>query len=381
MYAYDTERTLAEGKCAVDTLFRFVEEHAHDLEAHEAEKSIFKLLLPVGLAGMKAYFAKRGTGDVGAEIRRNDGVVLKREGFLRERDYFSIFGKFDVPRSCYRTPGEEGVFPLDEQVNLPDRCYSYFLQEWMSLFAVEHPFREAGGLFGELFDLPIVESVVMGVTREADKNYDAFYQERAVPEAEDELLVVGFDGKGVPVIKEEAAKLKPKLGTGEKRQKKKEALVGLCYTVEAKPRTAEDLAEQLVDPEAARKRREAEGKKDDTPRAKNVRRIASLVRKKESVMETIRADAERRDPNHERPLAILLDGSLNLWKLVGSRFRKWKTKFFVLDIIHVITYLWLAANALFKPESEESKESKEARRWVQDKLTEILKGRVGYVIG
>ena len=45
-------------------------------------------------------------------------------------------------------------------------------------------------------------------------------------ESAGELLVVRCDGKGVPMIKEEAVKLKAKLGTGEKRQKKKEALVG-----------------------------------------------------------------------------------------------------------------------------------------------------------
>lgn len=375
MYAYDTERTLAEGKGAVNELFIFVEKNARRMEAHAMEKAIFKMLLPIGLAGMKTFFAERGTGDVGPEIQRDDGVILERESFLRVRDYFSIFGKFDVPRTCYRVPGEEGVFPLDGDVNLPDRCYSYFLQEWMTQFAVEQPFRETGNLFDELFDLSVVESVVMSVSREAERNYDAFYQVRPIPDDEGELMVVGFDGKGVPMIKEEAAKLTAKLGSGEKRQKKKEALVGICYTVEPKVRTADDLAEQLVDPETARSRREAEGPADDTPRAANVRRMASLVRKKEAVMDAIKADAEMRDPNHEKPLAILLDGSLNLWRLVGHRFRKWKTKFFVLDIIHVITYLWVAANALHKLES------REGRRWVQDKLTEILKGRVGYVIG
>jgi len=230
MYAYDTESTLAEGKSAVNDLFAFVEKAAGRLEAHEMERSIFKRLLPIGLAAMKTFFAERGTGDMGPQIRRDDGMDLDRESFIRSRDYFSIFGKFPVPRSCYRRPGESGVFPLDEQVNLPERCYSYFLQEWMSLFAVEQPFRETGTLFEDLFDLDIAESVVISVARDADKNYDEFYQARSTPESEDELLVVGFDGKGVPVIKEEAAKLKAKLGTGEKRQKKKEALVGLCYT-------------------------------------------------------------------------------------------------------------------------------------------------------
>ena len=63
--------------------------------------------------------------------------------------------------------------------------------------------------------------------------------------------MVSFDGKGVPMIKAEAVKLKAKLGTGEKRQQKKEALVGVSYTVDAKPRSPEALAELLVEPEAA----------------------------------------------------------------------------------------------------------------------------------
>jgi hypothetical protein len=48
---------------------------------------------------------------------------------------------------------------------------------------------------------------------------------------------------------------------------------------------------------------------------------------------------------------------------------------FVLDIIHVVGYLWSAANALFR------EGSKAGKRWVQEKLAEILRGRVGYVIG
>ena len=115
-------------------------------------------------------------------------------------------------------------------------------------------------------------------------------------DTEGELLVVSFDGKGVPMIKAEAVKLKAKLGTGEKRQQKKEALVGVSYTVDAKPRSPEALAELLVDPEAARARRQREDATDEAPRAQQVRRVASLVRTKQAVMELIKADAERRDP-------------------------------------------------------------------------------------
>lgn len=377
MEALDVERSIAEGDRAFQDLLAFVRENAGRLQAHEAEKSIFKRLLPIGLAAMKLYFAERGTGDVGPAIKRRGEPILDRENQLRERDYFSIFGKFDVPRSCYRTPGLPGVFPLEAQVNFPERCYSYFLQEWMTVLEVEQPFKESAGFFEETFDLSLSESVLIDVAREAHQDYDSFYKDNPPPTEKDgqKILSASFDGKGVPMIKKEAVKLKAKLGKGEKRQRKKEALVGVCYTVDRKERSAEEVAERLVFPEAARKRKELEGQKDDSPRAENVRRMASLERTKEKVVEDIKADAERRDPEHRLHLALLLDGALSLWKLVRKRFTEWKTVSFVLDIIHVVGYLWLAANALYKEGSEAGK------HWVQQKLTEILRGRVGSVIG
>jgi hypothetical protein len=377
MDALEVEMSIAEGEQALQALLKFVNERADTLEAHEAEKGIFKRLLPIGLAAMKLYFAQRGTGDVGPAITRADGEMLPREQRLRGRDYFSIFGKFKVARTCYRTPGEPGIFPLDAQVNLPERCYSYFLQEWMTVFEVEHPFQESAGFFAQLFDLEVAESVLMEVAQEAPQDDEAFYAQRPLCPEDNEgaLLVVSFDGKGVPMLKEEAAKLKAKLGTGEKRQKKKEALVGVSYTVDPKPRAPEALAELLVDPEAARRRRRRDHVTDKAPRAQQVRRVASLGRTKPQVMELIKADAERRDPQHRKPLVILLDGALGLWRLAPPLFKPWKRVTCVLDIMHVVGYLWSAANELF------GEQSKAGKHWVQQKLTEILRGRVGYVIG
>jgi hypothetical protein len=377
MDALDVETSIAEGEQALQALIMFARETAGTLEAHEAEKGIFKRLLPIGLAAMKLYFAQRGTGDVGPAVTQADGVFLPREQKLRGRDYFSLFGKFAVPRTCYRTPGEPGIFPLDAQVNLPERCYSYFLQEWMTVFAVEHPFQESAGFFGQLFDLEVAESVLMEVAKEAPQDYEDFYAQQPLcpADTEGDILVVSFDGKGVPMIKAEAVKLKAKLGMGEKRQRKKEALVGVSYTVDPKPRAPEALAELLVDPEAARARRQRAGTRDEVPRAQQVRRVASLVRTKQEVMKLIKADAERRDPQHRKPLVILLDGALCLWRLAPQLFKPWKRVTCVLDIMHVVGYLWAAANALF------GEASKAGQHWVQHKLTEILSGRVGYVIG
>jgi len=357
MEALEVETSIAEGEQALQALITFVRDNAGKLAAHEAEQGIFKRLLPIGLAAMKLYFAQRGPGDVGPAVTRADGMLLPREQKLRGRDYFSIFGKFKVARTCYRVPGEPGIVPLDAQVNLPERCYSYFLQEWMTLFEVEHPFKESAGFFAQLFDLEVAESVLMEVAKEAPQDYQDFYAQRPLsPEdTAGALLVVSFDGKGVPMIKEDAAKLKAKLGTGEKRQKKKEALVGVSDTVDPKPRSPEALAELLVDPEAARARRQRQGEQDEAPRAQQVRRVASLVRTKQAVMELIKADAERRDPQHRQPLVVLLDGALGLWSLVTKLCKEWKRVPFVLDIMHVVGYLWSAANALFGEASQAGK--------------------------
>lgn len=211
---------------------------------------------------------------------------------------------------------------------------------------------------------------------EAHSDYDSFYEQTPVPDdaTEGEILSVSYDGKGVPLTKTEAEKLKAK--NGAERAKTKEALVGVCYTVDPKPRTPEELAENLLDPQAARERRRQEGRTDDGPKAKNIRRFASLTRTKEEVIDVIKADAERRDPQHRKRLAVLLDGALCLWKLTAKKFSAWANVNFILDIIHVVGYLWLAAGALF-----EDTDSSEAKQWVREKLTEILRGRVGYVIG
>jgi hypothetical protein len=367
-------------------IFEFATKAAREgQQAHEVEEGIFRLVFQVAYYALQSYFAQKGTGDVGPAIEREDGVVLERESSLRGRVYFSVFGKLDVPRTCYRAPGEPGIFPLDEQVNFPDRRYSYFLQKWMSEFCVEQPFDESALKLDSFFGLDMAASVLGRVAREGQANYDAFYEQKAppAPETEGELRVVSFDGKGVPVIKAEAAKLKAKLGKGEKRQKKKEALVGVSYTVDRKVRTPEELAETLVEPEKARARREAAARKEGAsgserkePKARNIRRMASLKRTKRAVMKAIKQDAERRDPQRRRELVILLDGALGLWALVLVLFKGWGKKVWrILDIIHVIKYLWEAGTALHGEGSDLT------RAWVKRQLTQILKGRVGYVIG
>ena len=95
MDAYTAEQSIQETDQAYQELLKFVREHASDTEAHEAERGIFKRLIPLGLAAMKLYFAEKGTGDVGPVWcdPATDKEFPRERREPRKRDYFSLFGK------------------------------------------------------------------------------------------------------------------------------------------------------------------------------------------------------------------------------------------------------------------------------------------------
>jgi hypothetical protein len=172
--ALEVETSMAAGEQALQALITCAREHAGKLEAHEAEKGLFKRLVPMGWAAMKWSFAEGGTGDVGPAITRADGMLLTREKPLRGRQYCSRFGPCAGARTCDRTAGEPGIVPLDAQVNLPERCDSYVLQEWMPGFEVEPPCQESAGFFAQRFAREVAESVLMEVAQEAPEDYEGF---------------------------------------------------------------------------------------------------------------------------------------------------------------------------------------------------------------
>jgi hypothetical protein len=106
-------------------------------------------------------------------------------------------------------------------------------------------YEEATQLLHKLFDLRLSVSAAETLSQESGHQYeayDAYKQTLPTTEKVEDDRVVSFDGKGVPMIKKEAAKIKARLGTGEKRQKKQEAFVGVTYRLNASRRTAAEVA-------------------------------------------------------------------------------------------------------------------------------------------
>jgi hypothetical protein len=371
MPPYTIENSIHEGDLEIKDLFQYVQNNAEDLDAYQIEMGIKERLNKIGLAAMKGYFAVKGTGDVGDQLQLEDGTLLKKESQLRERTLFSVFGKLEIPRACYRIKGKPGIMPLDAQANLPGRSYSYLFQEYMDLLSISNPFQQSSEILEKFLGFKIYSNRFDAVSRTSCTSYDQYYDAKPLPEPESEgsILVTGFDGKGVPVIKSEAAKIIGRRGKGKKRQKKKEAIVGVSYTIEQNIRIPEQVAENLVYPDDNNNRE----KKADKPRAKNIRRLASLERSKEDVFHEIMNHSLNRDPEKNKPLVVVMDGALCLWSIL-MKVMSDIPYVGILDIIHVTEYLWKVANALYKEGSTLGK------KWVYDNLLLILQGRVSSVI-
>ena len=371
MPPYSTEKSILEGELEINALFDYVENNAEDFDAYQMEMGIKERLNKIGLAALKAYFAHKGTGDVGNTLQLEDGTLLTKESQLRERILFSSFGKLKIPRTYYRVKGKPGIMPLDAQANLPNRSYSYLLQEYMDLLNIKDPFGQSSEILEKFLGQKIYPNRFEAVGRSSCTSFDQYYEGKKLPEPQSEgaIIVAGFDGKGVPLIKSEAAAINARKGKGEKRQKKKEAIVGVSYTVNEHVRSPEEVAKNLIFPEENKNHK----KKINRPRAKNIRRFASLERSKEEVFHEIMNHSRDRDPENKKNLVIVMDGALCLWSILMIFMANFSFTG-ILDIIHVTEYLWKVANALFK------EGSKFGKKWVHDNLLAILEGNVKEVI-
>ncbi len=79
---------------------------------------------------------------------------------------------------------------------------------------------------------------------------ETYYAQKGAPEpqTEAEILVIQADGKGVPIIYDQPPPSNPvRLGKGQKRGRKKEAIVTTVYTLARHPRTPQEVVDSFFD--------------------------------------------------------------------------------------------------------------------------------------
>jgi len=338
-------------------------------DAHKMEASIFNQLIKLGFILMQLYFASQNKGNYGKTLKTAQGIA--KRGRISKKAYFSIFGKMKVTRYLYHI-GNVSFVPLDIVLNLPVRCYSYFLSEFANLLNINGAYENASGLLKKFFGAKLSISALETISGESSDRYEDYYDlKNRLPklESEEDYVVVSFDGKGVPMIKAEAANIVARQGKGEKKQKKKEALVGVRYDVNANVRTAKEVAANLVYPD----KKEDKNETGKSAKAQNIRYIASVEKPKRKVMEEIHEQVKDENFN-DKPLVCVMDGALYLWALFKDVFKDIENKVLILDIIHVLEYIWIIAHIKHKEGSAEGK------KYVYKKLLLILQGKVASYI-
>jgi hypothetical protein len=297
----------------------------------------------------------------------------------RSRELETVFGTVEVDRLAYGARERCSLIPLDAALNLPEERYSHGLRRIAAIEASKGSFDEAVDCLQRTTGAEVAKRQVEELVRRAGADFDSFYEKAEIeaPIGGGELLVISVDGKGIVVRRQDLRpatrkaaeksqhKLKKKLSKGEKRHRKRRAMVATVYDVEPHVRRPQDVIAD--DPQKKEQRRRA-------PRAKNKRVWASVSKPMEQVIEEAFQEALRRDPEKKRRWVVLVDGDEEQLKLVQQAARRHAVRVtIVLDVIHVLQYLW-KAGLCFHGEG-----TAELEEWVTERLLRVLQGKAGDV--
>jgi len=330
---------------------------------------------------LQEHLDSRGPGRCEEPVCGADGTERSRTR-LQERKIETVFGTVTENRAGYGQKGVKSLHPLDAELNLPTERYSLELRHRVAEEAAKNSFDETVDTIAKTTGGHIPKRQVEELAKRAAQDFDAFYEMRQCKPERDagtgSVLVITADGKGVVLyekdLKEQtrkaAAKRKKKMGKrlskGEKKNAKRMATVAAVYTTETFERAPEDLvAETSCTIDKAKR-----------PRPEKKRVWASIEKTTEQVIGEAFAEACHRDPNHEKHWVALVDGN-NTQIRILRRMAKEKgvDLTLIVDIIHVIEYLWDAGRA-FHPES-----GPELENWVRHRLLGVLQGKAGLMAG
>ena len=296
----------------------------------------------------------------------------RRHCRARSRDLLTVFGEVIVRRLGYSGIRLGSVFPLDEALNLPTDKYSLGLRRQVGLEVAKGSFDETVMAIEEGTGAQVPKRQTEQLSRVISMDFDTFYASQPM-EAGTGLLVMSVDGKGVVMRQQDLReatrkaaekskrKLKTRLSRGEKRNRKRMATVASVYEVDPHERTAEQIMGR-DEPETIR------------PKVRNKRVWASLRQSPAEVIEDLFAEAQRRDPWHERTWLVLVDGQeTQLGEVEAAMARHRADTVIIQDFVHALEYLWKAAYCFHAAGTAE------AEAWVQAHALALLKGKVSDV--
>ena len=351
-----------------EMLLKFVTSaQAREATADHIERSLFKRLLALGAKLLTLFFVMRSESCSREPIEELDGQMLPYQHDTK-RSYFSIFGKVPIVRPYFYKKGLGGRNPLDAELGLGADCYSDLVREIADYLGVYNVFHKSGDILWRLLGLNLSTRVIEENIGEDAVDVEAYYAQKPapVPQAEAEILVIQADGKGVPIIYEEPAPAQPvRLGKGQKRGRKKEAIVTSVYTIPPQPRTPQ----QVVDSFFHRSQPDPK-EKVVRPKPQN-KHIWATLDGKDAALDRLRPLVTAREGAHIQHRVALCDGCEALQTRLQACF---ETFTLILDFIHADEYLWAVANSLLGENHPHRLD------WMAAHTLQILSGQTAQVI-
>lgn len=323
---------------------------------------------------LQGYFDKRSQDETDSEWAGKDEAKRTHKKKL-SRKLTTIFGTVIANRIGYGGRKINTLFPLDAELNLPAEQYSHGLRQRVAVEVARSGFRETVDIIEKTTAAKIGKRQAEELAYESARDFDNFYAyQQAEPiaiEEMGEIVVISADGKGVIVRTEDlrpqtqkraqasSKKLDKRLTKGEKSNAKRMATVASVYTINPFVRTAQ----QIVNPSDS-------DRKTKRPKPIGKRVWASLAKQPETVIQEAFDEALHRDSNRHKRFCALVDGNKQQLSLMKKFAKKHHLELtIVLDIIHVIEYLWKAAFVFY------SSTDKQAEVWVTKRLQSILEGK------
>lgn len=328
---------------------------------------------------MQTHFDQRAAQERPVDVRGADGVE-RTETRRGSRKVETEFGEVELDRNLYRAPGVDRLAPLDATMKLPKEKYSYELRRMVAEESAKSSFDEVVELIAKRTGARVPKRQVEELVVRAAQDFDLFYRDRLREvEDTDHLMVLSFDGKGIAMRLEDlreatrkkaeaarANRTRTRLASGEKPNAKRMAEVAAVYSLKQWPRTLEDVLHGL----------RTKATDDQRPRPTSKRVWASVEHSPQRVIDDAFDDAFRRDPELRRPWVVLVDGNRDQLRRIQRAAQRIGVAIrIVLDIVHVLEYLWHAAYAF------EAAGTDAAETWVEKRFHALLTGHSARELG
>lgn len=300
---------------------------------------------------------------------------------VRKRALESKFGRTVARRHGVRQVGEcASRFPLDDRLGLPREVYSLGLRRCVAEEARVQSWDQAVARIDATTGGHVPKRQAEELVVRAAQDFDAFYAERIWCEAANDtaspktILALSCDGKGVAMrpealrdatrkqaeeAKRDEVRGDPTEVRAKHRHTKRMAIVTAVWDQEPCKRTADDIVRKL--------RKEDDAQARVLPRPKHKRVAASVEKSLAEGVAEVFDEADRRDPDRERPTVVLVDGNGYQAHVVEQEAAKRGRAFtLVLDLLHALHYVWLAGMAVRRGDRHKADE------WVRHYLYKLL---------